>query len=117
MKGTLSAIKADVGSIGSHTSPCVSIRTRSSMSLFDGPRIASGLAFCVRNGKLTEPVDWFDHPYWCWIRTKVSEKDRCIRKQGFSRSAMMPYSNLEAGGIKIRLDALQSKFAVRNPEG
>lgn len=30
-------------------------------SYFDGPPIVSCLGFCVKDGKLAEPVDVFDH--------------------------------------------------------
>ena len=66
--------------------------------------------------KKIELVDAFDHPHWNWIRTQTSEKARHIREQGFSEQAILPYSNLETGGINVRPDASGSKFVVRNPE-
>ncbi len=102
---------------GSHTGPLMPVRARSSISFFDGPPIVSCHAFCVRDGKLTEPVDAFDHPYWDWIRTKACEKAHAIREQGFSGPAMLPYADLEYGGITTRLDALESRFFTRSPEG
>ena len=38
------------------------------------PRWSAALGFCVHNGKLTEPADAFDHPYWEYVRTNVSQK-------------------------------------------
>lgn len=98
---------------GSHTGPLMPVIARTPVSFFDGPPMVSCLAFCVQRGKLTEPVDAFDHPYWEWVRTKASEKAHAIRQQGFSGSAMLGYHDLEYVGIKHRLDALDVRFAVR----
>jgi fructose 1,6-bisphosphate aldolase/phosphatase len=49
---------------GSHTGPLMPVKRNSSISYFDGPPVVSCLAFCVHNGKFTEPADAFDHPYW-----------------------------------------------------
>jgi fructose 1,6-bisphosphate aldolase/phosphatase len=85
----------------------------SSISFFDGPPVVSCLAFCIHDGKLTEPADAFDHPYWDTIRNKVSGKATAIREQGFSGAAMLPYSELEYGGIVEKMKKLDSGFVVR----
>jgi fructose 1,6-bisphosphate aldolase/phosphatase len=36
-----------------------------------------------------------------------------IRRQGFSGAAMLPYSELEYGGIVRILEKLESRFTVR----
>ena len=36
-----------------------------------------------------------------------------IRRQGFSGAAMLPYSELEYGGIVHILEKLESRFTVR----
>ncbi len=74
---------------GSHTGPLMPVKMGSAISYFDGPPVVSALAFCVHNGKLTEPVDCFDHPYWDYIRDKVSRKSFDMREQGFSGPAML----------------------------
>src|SRR5512136_2669836 len=84
---------------GSHTGPLMPVKINSSVSYFDGPPVVSALGFCVHNAKLTEPADCFDHPYWDYVRTKVSQKATEIRQQGFSGAAMLPYYELEYGGI------------------
>jgi len=98
---------------GSHTGPLMPVKLNSTISYFDGPPIVSCAAFCVHNGKLTEPVDAFDHPYWNFVRDKVSQKAYDIRRQGFSGPAMLPYSELEYGGIVEILNRLEKRFKVR----
>ncbi len=47
------------------------------------------------------------------MREKVSQKAYDIRRQGFSGPAMLPYSELEYGGIVEILKRLDKKFKVR----
>jgi fructose 1,6-bisphosphate aldolase/phosphatase len=98
---------------GSHNGPLMPVVKNSSVSFFDGPPIVSCLAFCVHNGKLTDPADAFDHPYWDWVRNRISRKATEIRAQGFSGAAMLPYSELEYGGIVAKMEKLEKKFKVR----
>ncbi len=98
---------------GSHNGPLMPVTKNSSASFFDGPPIVNCLGFCVQEGKLTEPVDCFEHPYWDQIRDKVSRKAFDIREQGFSGAAMLPYSELEYGGIEDILEEVDSKFKLR----
>ena len=95
---------------GSHTGPLMPVKAGSSISFFDGPPIVTATAFCVQNGILTEPVDCFDHPYWDHVRGKVARKSTELRQQGFSGAAMLPYSELEYGGIVEKMKELESKF-------
>ena len=98
---------------GSHTGPLMPVKLNSTVSYFDGPPIVSCAAFCVHNGKLTEAVDVFDHPYWDFVRENIARKAYDIRKQGFSGPAMLSYSELEYGGIVEILKRLDKKFRVR----
>jgi len=98
---------------GSHTGPLMPVKLNSTISYFDGPPIVSCAAFCVHYGKLTEAVDAFDHPYWDFVREKVSQKAYDIRRQGFSGPAMLSYNELEYGGIVEILKRLEKKFRVR----
>jgi fructose 1,6-bisphosphate aldolase/phosphatase len=91
------------------------VTNNSSISWFDGPPIVSCTAFCVHRGRLTEPADAFDHPFWDYIRDKVSRKAVELREQGFSGPAMLPYSELEYGGIVQRMKALDGRFRIRKP--
>jgi fructose 1,6-bisphosphate aldolase/phosphatase len=98
---------------GSHTGPLMPVKRNSSISFFDGPPVVCCLAFCVHNGKFTEPADAFDHPYWDHIREKVARKATEIREQGFSGAAMLPYSELEYGGIVEKMKKLDTQFKVK----
>ncbi|PIX88251.1 MAG: fructose 1,6-bisphosphatase, partial [Candidatus Nealsonbacteria bacterium CG_4_10_14_3_um_filter_36_16] len=73
----------------------------------------SCLAFSVKSGKLTEPVDCFDQPYWDYVRNKVSQKAEEIRKQGFSGAAMLSMSELEYTGVMETLKELEKRFKIR----
>lgn len=97
---------------GSHIGPLMPVKKNSSVSFFDGPPIVNCLAFCIKGGKLTEPADVFDHPYWDRVRNKVSEKAEEIRRQGFSGAAMLPMSELEYTGIVDTLKKLEKRFKV-----
>ncbi|MFQ5721392.1 MAG: fructose-1,6-bisphosphate aldolase/phosphatase [Candidatus Aminicenantales bacterium] len=99
---------------GSHNGPLMPCKLNTTISFFDGPPVVTGAAFCVKDGKLTEPADVFDHPYWDYVRTKISEKATAIRRQGFSGAAMLPYSELEYGGIVQKLEKLDKKFKLRD---
>jgi fructose 1,6-bisphosphate aldolase/phosphatase len=102
---------------GSHTGPLMPVRRNTSVSFFDGPPIVSCMAFCVHNGKLTHPADAFDHPYWDFVREKASRKAYEMREQGFSGAAMLPYSELEYGGIVKKMEKLESRFKVYEEGG
>ena len=98
---------------GSHTGPLMPVKRFTTISFFDGPPVVSCTGFCVHEGKLTEPVDCFDHPYWDYVRDRVSEKATEIRKQGFVGAAMLPFSELEYGGIVDKLNKIDKKFKIR----
>lgn len=98
---------------GSHNGPLMPVRLNSTISFFDGPPIVSCAAFCVHEGRFTEPVDAFDHPFWDWVRNNVSHKAAEIRQQGFSGPAMLPYSELEYGGVVEKMGHLDKRFVVR----
>jgi len=98
---------------GSHIGPLMPVKINSPVSYFDGPPLVACQAFCVHNYKFTEPADTFDHPFWDYVRDKVSRKALELREQGFSGAAMLPYSELEYGGIVERLERLDKRFKVR----
>jgi fructose 1,6-bisphosphate aldolase/phosphatase len=70
-------------------------------------------AFAVHEGKLTEPVDVFDDPFWDAVHYRLANKAMEIRKQGFFGSAMLSMSELEYTGIAERLERLDGEFSVR----
>lgn len=98
---------------GSHAGPLLPVKKNSPISFFDGPPIVSCLAFSMKSGKLTEPADCFDQPYWDYVRNKVSQKAEEIRKQGFSGAAMLPMSELEYTGVMETLKELEKRFKIR----
>jgi fructose 1,6-bisphosphate aldolase/phosphatase len=100
---------------GSHNGPLMPVRLNSPVSFFDGPPIVSCAAFCVHEGKFTEVVDAFDHPFWDWVRNNVAQKAAEIRQQGFSGPAMLPYTELEYGGVVEKMGVLDKRFVVRHP--
>ncbi|HDJ22634.1 MAG: fructose 1,6-bisphosphatase [Candidatus Aminicenantes bacterium 4484_214] len=99
---------------GSHTGPLMPCKLNSTISYFDGPPVVTGAAFSVKEGYFTEPADVFDHPFWDHVRTKISQKAIDIRSQGFSGAAMLPFSELEYGGIVEKLKKLEKRFTYRD---
>jgi fructose 1,6-bisphosphate aldolase/phosphatase len=85
----------------------------SGISYFDGPPVVTCAAFSMKNGKLTEAVDAFAHPFWDAVRLRVSEKAIEMRRQGFVGAAMLPMAELEYTGIATVLEALDPRFTVR----
>ena len=98
---------------GSHVGPLMPVKKDSSISFFDGPPVVNCLAFSIKNGKLTEPADAFDHPYWDYVRNSVSRKAEEIRQQGFYGAAMLPMSELEYTGVMDTLKELEKKFVIK----
>ncbi len=98
---------------GSHNGPMMPCKQNCTISFFDGPAVVTCAAFCVHDGKLTEPADAFDHPFWDWSRGQISQKALEIRRQGFSGPAMLPYDDLEYGGIVEKMKKLDGQFEVR----
>jgi len=99
---------------GSHIGPLMPVKRNSQISFFDGPPVVSAMAFSMHDGKLTEPADAFDQPYWDYVRMQVSKKAEAIRRQGFSGPAMLPMSELEYTGVMDTLEVLEKKFTIRS---
>lgn len=98
---------------GSHNGPLMPCKLQTTISFFDGPPVVTGAAFSLKDGKLTGPVDVFDHPFWDHVRERIAEKAIFIRRQGFVGPSMLPYSELEYGGIVKILEELDKKFYLR----
>jgi len=98
---------------GSHIGPLMPVKANSTISFFDGPPAVSCLAFSMKNGKLTGPVDCFDHPFWDEIRRETAKKAIEIRKQGFYGAAMLPMEELEYTQILEELKKLEKRFKIR----
>ena len=101
------------GMRGSHNMPLMPVKLNSPTSYFDGPPLVSCAAFCVQKGRFTEPMDAFDHPFWDYVRNKASRKSLELREQGFFGAAMLPYSELEYGGIVEILKGLDKEFRIK----
>jgi len=99
---------------GSHNMPLMPVKQSSTISFFDGPPVVSCAGFCVHEGKLTEPTDAFDHPFWDYVRDECSRKAVGMRQQGFFGPAMLPMDELEYTGIVDRLANLDNKFELRS---
>ncbi len=98
---------------GSHQMPLMPVPLNSGISYFDGPPVVSCAAFAMRNGKFTEALDAFAHPFWNTVRDNVSRKAIDMRRQGFFGAAMLPMTELEYTGIMDKLGKLEEKFKVR----
>jgi len=101
------------GMRGSHQLPLMPVALNTGTSYFDGPPIVSCAAFAEHNGRLTEALDTFAHPFWNTVRDRIAEKTLEMRRQGFVGAAMLPMSELEYTGIMEKLKALESQFKVR----
>ncbi len=98
---------------GSHIGPLMPCKLNATISYFDGPPVVTGAAFSIKEGKLSEPADVFDQPVWDYVRHQTAEKAIAIRRQGFSGAAMLPFSELEYGGVVEKLQKLEKKFKLR----
>lgn len=99
---------------GSHHVAVMPVKQNSIISFFDGPTIMSAAGYCVHAGKLTEAVDYFDQPFWDYIREKATKKTLDIRAQGFFNPAMGPSDEMEYTGVMENLKRLDAKFVKRN---
>ena len=98
---------------GSHQMPLMPVGLNAGISYFDGPPVVSCAAFAMHDGKLTEAMDAFAHPFWDTVRENVANKAMDMRRQGFFGAAMLPMSELEYTGIVETLQKLDKQFSVR----
>jgi len=101
------------GMRGSHQMPLMPVPLQSGISYFDGPPVITCAAFAMHEGRLTEAVDAFAHPFWDRVRTSVADKAIDMRRQGFFGAAMLPMAELEYTGIMEKLKTLEGRFRVR----
>jgi len=99
---------------GSHHVAVMPVMQNSIISFFDGPAIMSAAGYCVHEGRLTEPVDIFDQPFWDVVREKASKKTLEIRRQGFFNPAMGPQDEMEYTGVMENLKRLDARFVKRS---
>ena len=101
------------GMRGSHNMPLMPVALNTGTSYFDGPPLVSCAAFAVHEGRLTEALDCFAHPFWDSVRDRAAEKGLEMRRQGFFGAAMLPMGELEYTGITEKLKALDGRFRMR----
>jgi fructose 1,6-bisphosphate aldolase/phosphatase len=102
------------GMRGSHNMPLMPVPLNSGISYFDGPPVVTCAAFAMHDGKLTEAVDTFAHPFWDTVRERVAGKAMDMRRQGFFGAAMLPMTELEYTGIMEKLGQLDKRFMLRD---
>lgn len=95
---------------GSQHMPLMPVALATQTSFFDGPPLVSCAAFSVHEGRLTEPVDVFSHPFWDTVRQTISNKAIEIRRQGFVGASMRPMAESAYAGITERLNKLDEQF-------
>jgi fructose 1,6-bisphosphate aldolase/phosphatase len=98
---------------GSHQMPLMPVPLNSGTSYFDGPPLVSCAAFAMHEGRFTEPLDAFAHPFWDHVRDRVAAKAVEMRRQGVFGAAMLPMSELEYTGIMEKMRQLDKQFTVR----
>ena len=103
------------GMRGSHNMPLMPVTQNTGTSYFDGPPLVSCAAFAMHEGKLTEALDCFTHPFWDEVRSRCAAKAMEMRRQGFFGAAMLPMGELEYTGIVETLAVLERRFSVRTP--
>ncbi len=101
------------GMRGSHNMPLMPVALNTGTSYFDGPPLVSCAGLAMHQGRLTEAVDCFAHPFWDTVRARAADKGMEMRRQGFFGAAMLPMSELEYTGITEKLAALEHRFTVR----
>ncbi|MDR7393627.1 MAG: fructose-1,6-bisphosphatase [Armatimonadota bacterium] len=101
---------------GSHNLPLMPVPINTAASTYFCCPMVSALGFSLHEGRLSQPVDLFSDPFWGTVRDRVAEKAMEMRKQGFFGPAMLPYSELEYGGIVARMERLENEFIVRESE-
>ena len=103
------------GMRGSHQVPIMPVPLGTGTSWFDGPPLVTCAAFSMHDGRFTEPIDAFAHPFWNTVRDHVANKAMEMRRQGFVGAAMLPMAELEYTGITEKLAALDKRFVARAP--
>lgn len=102
---------------GSHNLPLMPVPINTPASTFFCCPMVSALGFSMHEGILTEPSDLFSDPFWHHVRDRVAAKAMDMRRQGFFEPATLPYSELEYGGIVVRLRRLEQEFSIRDGQG
>ncbi len=100
---------------GSHNLPLMPVPINTPASTYFCCPMVSALGFSVHDGRLTAPTDLFADPFWHHVRDHTVVKAMDMRRQGFFGPAMLPMSELEYGGIVVKLNRLEKEFTVKTP--
>lgn len=100
---------------GSHVMPIMPVPAKTPVT---GPYClplvsALGFSLAADGTFASHVVDFFANPAWDHVRLEVQRKALDMRRQGWSGAAMLPYSELEYGGIKEIIEGLQQQFRPR----
>jgi len=99
---------------GSHNLPLMPVPINTPASTYFCCPMVSALGFSMHNGILSTPADLFADPFWSHVRDRVAGKAMDMRLQGFFQPATLPFSELEYGGIVVRLNKLDHEFTIRD---
>lgn len=99
---------------GSHVMPIMPVALNTPVTGLYCLPIVSAVGFSVdHDGRFSKNhVDFFGNVAWDQVRLHVQEKGMEMRKQGWSGAAMLPYGELEYGGIKDIIKGLDEKFHI-----
>jgi len=96
---------------GSHNGPLMPVPLRySQCTRFDGPPRITGLAFSMKNGRLTEALDVFDDPAWDSTRERCMYVADYLRRHGPFEPHRLPPASMEYTTLPVVLDRLKSRF-------
>ena len=98
---------------GSHNLPLMPVPINTAASTYFCCPMVSALGFSVHDARLSAVTDLFSDPFWHHVRDQVAGKAIEMRRQGFFGPAMLPMSELEYGGIVVRLNRLEEEFTIR----
>lgn len=96
---------------GSHNGPLMPVPLHfSQCTRFDGPPRVTGLAFSMKNGVLTEPIDVFDDPAWDITRQQCMQIADYLRRHGPFEPHRLPPSSMEYTTLPDVLNKLKERF-------
>ncbi|MFA5107048.1 MAG: fructose 1,6-bisphosphatase [Patescibacteria group bacterium] len=104
------------GARGSHVMPLMPVSKNTAVT---GPYclpVVSAVSFSLApDGTFSRSAeDVFGNPSWDEVRRRAQEKALGLRQQGFFGPAMLPYGELEYGGIKKIMEQLLPRFQPRS---
>jgi fructose 1,6-bisphosphate aldolase/phosphatase len=101
---------------GSHYGALLPVRRNSGVSYWDGPPLVSASAYAMKEGRLTEALDLFDHPFWDRAAGQIVDKTLALRRQGFFGNAMLAFEELSQSDIINITRELDDRFITRKKD-